>query len=170
MATALLISTEDVKKFTVLNGNLDNDEFIQYIKITQDITIQNYLGTNLYIKFQDLITSGDISEVGNEAYLSLLTDYIKPMLIHWTMVYYLPFAAFTVGNKGVFKHTSESAQNAEKTEVMFLIEKERDIAEHYTKRFIDYICKNSTTYPEYKNNTDNNVYPDKNTNFGGWVL
>ena len=33
MAYALLISTEDVKKFTILNGNLDVDDFIQYIKI-----------------------------------------------------------------------------------------------------------------------------------------
>ncbi len=46
MAYALLISTDDVKKFTILNGNLDVDDFIQYIKIAQDITIQNYLGTD----------------------------------------------------------------------------------------------------------------------------
>ena len=170
MATALLISTEDVKKFTVINGNLDSDEFIHYIKITQDITIQNYLGTNLYQKYQDLITSGDISEAGNEAYLSLLTDYIKPMLIHWTMVYYLPFASIKIGNKGVFKHTSESAQNVDKSEITFLIEKETDIAQHYTNRFIDYICVNYADYPEYKNNTTGDVYPDKNTNFGGWQL
>ena len=52
MAYALLISTEDVKRFTILNGNLDVDDFIQYIKIAQDITIQNYLGTDLYNKFQ----------------------------------------------------------------------------------------------------------------------
>jgi uncharacterized protein YueI len=55
MAYALLISTEDVKKFSILNGNLDVDDFIQYIKIAQDITIQNYLGTDLYDKFQTLI-------------------------------------------------------------------------------------------------------------------
>ena len=47
MAYALLISTEDVKKFTITNGNLDADDFIEYIKISQDITIQNYLGTKL---------------------------------------------------------------------------------------------------------------------------
>ncbi len=46
MAYALLISTEDVKKFTITNGNLDADDFIEYIKISQDITIQNNLTCN----------------------------------------------------------------------------------------------------------------------------
>jgi uncharacterized protein YueI len=68
MAYALLISTEDVKKFSILNGNLDVDDFIQYIKIAQDITIQNYLGTDLYNKFQDLILSGDINLNANADY------------------------------------------------------------------------------------------------------
>ena len=127
MAYALLISTEDIKKFTIVNGNLDADDFIEYIKISQDITIQNYLGTQLYEKLQTLILNDTINDVANAKYKTLLTTYIKPMLIHWAMVYYLPFAAYTLSNKGLFKHSSENASNVEKTEVDFLVEKERDI-------------------------------------------
>lgn len=170
MAYALLISTDDVKKFTILNGNLDPDDFIQYIKIAQDITIQNYLGTDLYNKFQDLIISSDINLIGNVKYKNLLTDYIKPMLVHFAMVQYLPFAAYTVANKGVFKHTSENATSIEKNEIDFLIEKERDIAQHYTQRFIDYICFNNSDFPEYTSNSNGDMYPDTTNNFGGWVL
>jgi hypothetical protein len=128
MAYALLISTEDVKKFTITNGNLDADDFIEYIKISQDITIQNYLGTKLYEKLQTLILNNDINDIEFVDYKNLLVTYIKPMLIHWAMVYYLPFAAYTLSNKGLFKHTSENATNVEKSEVDFLVEKERDIA------------------------------------------
>ena len=170
MAYALLISTEDVKKFTILNGNLDVDDFIQYIKIAQDITIQNYLGTDLYNKFQELIISGDISLIGNVKYKNLLTDYIKPMLVHFAMVQYLPFADYTVGNKVVFKHTSENATSVEKNEIDFLIEKERDVAQHYTQRFIDYMCFVNADFPEYNSNSNGDMYPDTNNNFGGWVL
>ena len=170
MAYALLISTEDVKKFTILNGNLDVDDFIQYIKIAQDITIQNYLGTDLYNKFQELIISGDISLIGNVKYKNLLNFFIKPMLIHWAMVQYLPFAAYTIGNKGVFKHTSENATSVEKNEIDFLIEKERDVAQHYTQRFIDYMCFANADFPEYNSNSNGDMYPDTNNNFGGWVL
>ena len=170
MAQALLISTEDVKRYTILNGNLDVDDFIQYVKISQDITIQNYLGTKLYEKIQDLIISNEINDLANADYKSLLVTYIKPMLIHWAMVYYLPFAAYTIANKGVFKHTSEASESVSKSEIDYLVEKERDIAEHYTQRFIDYICFNNDIFPEYNLNSNGDISPDTNNYYGGWQL
>lgn len=170
MAYALLISTEDVKKFTIVNGNLDADDFIEYIKISQDITIQNYLGSKLYQKLQTLILNNDINQAGFVNYKTLLTVYVKPMLIHWAMVYYLPFAAYTLSNKGLFKHNSENATNVDKAEVDFLVEKERDIAESYTQRFIDFMCYNMNTYPEYNNNNNEDINPDTNNFYGGWFL
>jgi hypothetical protein len=170
MAYALLISTEDVKKFTITNGNLDADDFIEYIKISQDITIQNYLGSQLYKKLQDLILNDDINEPEFSEYKTLLTTYVKPMLVHWAMVYYLPFAAYTLSNKGLFKHNSESATNVDKAEVDYLVEKERDIAESYTQRFIDFMCFNQSTYPEYNSNSNEDVNPDTNNFYGGWQI
>ena len=170
MAYALLISTEDVKKFTIANGNLDADDFIEYIKISQDITIQNYLGSQLYKKLQDLILSDEINNNEFEDYRSLLVTYIKPMLVHWAMVYYLPFAAYTLSNKGLFKHSSESATNVDKAEVDYLVEKERDIAESYTQRFIDFMCFNQSTYPEYNSNSNEDVNPHTNNFYNGWQL
>jgi hypothetical protein len=170
MAYALLISTEDIKRFTISNGNLDADDFIEYIKISQDITIQNYLGSKLYQKLQELILSDDINASGFTDYKYLLTTYIKPMLVHWAMVYYLPFAAYTLNNKGLFKHTSENASNVEKAEVDFLVEKERDIAESYTQRFIDFMCFNTSTYPEYNSNSNSDVNPDTDNFYAGWQI
>jgi hypothetical protein len=170
MAYALLISTEDIKRFTISNGNLDADDFIEYIKISQDITIQNYLGSKLYQKLQELILSEDINASGFTDYKYLLTTYIKPMLVHWAMVYYLPFAAYTLNNKGLFKHTSENATNVEKAEVDFLVEKERDIAESYTQRFIDFMCFNTSTYPEYNSNSNSDVNPDTDNFYAGWQI
>ena len=51
MAQAIFITREDLTKSTSLNGNVDVDKFVQYIKISQDIHIQNYLGTDLFEKF-----------------------------------------------------------------------------------------------------------------------
>ena len=170
MAYALLISTEDIKKFTITNGNLDADDFIEYIKISQDITIQNYLGSKLYEKLQTLILSNDINEAEFVDYKNLLVTYIKPMLIHWAMVYYLPFAAYTLSKKGLFKHTSENSTNVEKAEVDFLVEKERDIAESYTQRFIDFMCFNNSDYPEYNSNSNDDVNPDTKNYYGGWQI
>ncbi len=166
MAEALLITREDVVKFTAMNGNVDTDNFIQWIKVAQDIHIQNYLGTRLLDKIKADIVADDLS--GN--YLSLVTTYIKPMLIHWAMVEYLPFAAYTIANKGVFKHNSENATNVEKDEIDFLIEKERSIAQHYTERFIDYMSFNQDLFPEYNLNSNGDMYPDTQNNYFGWFI
>jgi hypothetical protein len=170
MAYALLISTEDIKRFTISNGNLDADDFIEYIKISQDITIQNYLGSKLYQKLQELILNNNINQNAYLDYKNLLVTYVKPMLIHWAMVYYLPFAAYTLNNKGLFKHTSENATNVEKAEVDFLVEKERDIAESYTQRFIDFMSFNTSTYPEYNSNSNSDVNPDTDNFYAGWQI
>jgi hypothetical protein len=166
MAQALLISRKDIVKFTAMNGNVDTDKFIQFIKIAQDIHIQNYLGTDLLDKIEaDIIAS---SLTGD--YLTLVTDYVKPMLIHWAMVEYLPFAAYTLANKGVYKHSSENAVNVDKVEIDFLIEKERNLAQYYTDRFISYMSYNSSSFTEYNSNSNSDVYPDKDASFEGWVL
>lgn len=167
MAQGLFITRKDLVKFTSVNGGVDTDKFIQYIKIAQDIHIQNYLGSDLFNKIEADIEGSTLA--GD--YLSLVTDYIKPMLIHWAMVEYLPFAAYTIANKGIYKHNSENSQNVEKDEVDFLMEKERNIAQYYTERFIEYMSFNaSTKFPEYYSNANSDIYPDKDASFEGWVL
>jgi len=166
MATALFIKRQDLVKNSILDGNVDTDKFIQYIKIAQEIHIRNYLGTDLYNKIAADIIAGTLS--GD--YLDLVNTYIQPMLIHYAMVDYLPFAAYQVKNGGVYKHTSENGESATKEEIDFLINKERDIAEYYTRRFIDYMSFNQASFPEYYTNSNDDIHPDTDATFNGWVL
>ncbi len=246
---ALFITRQDLVKFTATNGNVDTDNFIQWIKVAQDIHLQNYLGTKLFDKLKsdiidtvpgqgpgvpttttlttpgtgyttgtgiattggtgsgftvDIIaaagvitsftvasagtgyTAGDVVTIttgGADAditinaideiqapYSTLLNTYVKPSLIHWAMVEYLPFAAYTIANKGIFKHTSENANTIEKAELDLLIDKQRQIAQHYTERMIDYLCFNNNLFPEYNQNSNGDMYPDTNNYNIGWVL
>jgi len=166
MAEALLVTRNDIVKFTALNGNVDTDNFIQWVKVAQDIHIQNYLGTDLIQRIQTDIINDTLS--GD--YLNLVVTYIKPMLIHWAMVEYLPFAAYTIANKGVYKHNSENSTNVEKNEIDYLVEKEKSIAQHYTERFIDYMSFNQSLFPEYNSNSNGNMYPDTQNNYTGWFI
>ena len=166
MAQGLFISTNDIVKFTNLNGNLDPDIYTQYIFQAQQLHIQNYLGTKLYDKINDGIVAGNLAS----PYTTLLSDYIKMMVIHWTMVEYLPYASIKISEKGVFKHNSENSTVVDKTEIDFLIEKARDTAQSYTNRFIDYMTFNQSSFPEYNLNSNADMYPDKDANFTGWVL
>lgn len=166
MATALFITRDELVKFTALNGNIDTDNFIQWVKVAQDIHIQQYLGTELFNKINNDIVAGTLT--GN--YLMLLNTYIKPMLVHWSLVEYLPFAAYTIANKGVYKHSSENSENVDKAEVDFLVEKERSIAQNYSRRFIDYMSYNQSLFPEYNANSNGDVFPNFEADFYGWTL
>ena len=169
MATALFISRTDLVKNTILDGNVDTDKFIQFIKIAQEIHIKNFLGSKLYDKISvDILGTGGASLTG--AYLTLVNDYVQDMLIHYAMVDYLPFAAYQVKNSGIFKHTSENSESVSKSEVDYLVQKEREFAEYYTRRMIDYVTFNISSFPEYNTNNNEDVYPDKDSLFNGWVL
>jgi hypothetical protein len=166
MATALFISRTDLIKNSILDGNVDTDKFIQFIKIAQQIDIQNYLGTDLYNKISADIIADNLTGV----YLDLVNDYVQPMLIHYAMMQYLPFVAYQIKNGGISKHNSENAESVSKDEVDYLVNKERNFAEYYTRRFIDYISFHEEDFPEYNSNNNEDVSPDTNDIFNGWVL
>ena len=167
MATALFIKRADLVKNTALSGNVDTDKFIQFIKLAQEIHVQNYLGTDLYDKISSDIVAGSLS--GD--YLELVNEYIQPMLIHFAMAEYLPFAAYTISNGGIYKHSSENSTQPLKQEIDSLIAKQRDHAEYYTNRFIEHMSFNAgSKFPEYFSNNNEDIYPDKDALFQGWVL
>ena len=166
MATTLFITRKQLVQNTILDGNVDTDKFIHFIKIAQEIHIRNFLGTDLYNAIVTKINAGNLSG----AYLTLTTTYVQPMLIHYAMADYLPFAAYQIKNGGISKHVSENAESVSKEEVDYLVEKHRDIAEYYTRRFIDYMSFNQSLFPEYTSNTNDDIHPDKDALFNGWVL
>ena len=167
MATALFISTTDLKKNSIIDGNVDIDKMIQFVKVAQQIDIQNLLGTDLYNKISADIIADSLT--GN--YLTLVNTYVQPCLIWFAQMNYIPFAAYTITNKSVLKHSSETAQNVDKNEVDYLVGKAREYANYYSTRLVDYLCFNDNLFPEDNSNSDDDIYPDtESTTFKGWVL
>lgn len=166
MATALFISRTDLVKNSIIDGNTDTDKFIQFIKIAQTIDIQNLLGTDLYNKISADIVAGSLS--GN--YLTLVNTYVQPTLIWFAQMNYIPFAAYTIKSGGVFKGTSETAETVNKNEVDYLVDKAREYANYYSTRLVDYLSFNDNLFAEYNSNTNEDIHPDTDTTFKGWVL
>ena len=166
MAKALFVTRQDISVFTAANGNIDNDKLLPFINQAQDIHIQNYLGSDLYDKIQADIVAGTLAGV----YLTLVTDYVKSMLLHWSMVEYLPYAGVNIANGGIYTKNPENSTALSKDQVDALIEKSRDTAQFYTRRFIDYMTYNLSSYPEYQSNSNDDMYPDDIAENRGWVL
>jgi len=104
MAEALLINKTDIAKYTSLDGNIDYDKLLPFVKIAQDIWIQQYTGTDLLNKIKADILANTLA--GN--YLTITTTFLKPMLIFYSMVEYLPFSSFQISNNGVYQKEVEN--------------------------------------------------------------
>jgi hypothetical protein len=107
MSKALFITVKDLKDNSIISGSTDADKLIHFIEVAQDIHIQQYLGTRLYDKLQTLIIANTINDGGNSDYKSLRDNYIKPMLIWFSQMEYLPFSMFKIDNGGLSKHRGE---------------------------------------------------------------
>lgn len=167
MATTLFITPNDLKQNTILNGNVDTDLFINFIKIAQQMHVQNFLGTQLYNAITDKITTNTLT--GD--YLDLVVDYIQPMLIHYAMVDYLPFANYQIRNGGVFKHRTDNSESTSKEELDLLVQKHRGFGDFYCKRFVDYMgIFGAQKFPEYWQNRNADMFPDRNPSSAPWVL
>jgi len=170
MAKALFVTTQDIKRYSVLSGSVDPDKLIYMISIAMDTEVQMYLGTQLFDHISDLIIAGTIGDPANVKYETLLETYIKPMTIFWAATLYVPFATYTIANGGVFKGQTENAISVDKDEVDYLANKYRDLAQFYTNNFVDFMIYNQADYPEYNANTNDDFFPEGETSFGGWYL
>ena len=166
MATALFITQQDLVRNSIISGNVDYDKIIQFVRVSQEIDVQNLLGTDLYNRISADIIAGTLT--GN--YLSLVTDFIQPTLIWFAQMNYIPFSAYTIAKGGVYKHQAENSQSVDKNEVDYLVGKAREYANYYSTRLVDYLCFNSSLFPEYTSNTNNDINPDTNTTYNGWVI
>ena len=169
MATTLFITQSDLKNNSIVDGSVDPDKFIQFVKIAQEIHIQNFLGTRLYERLINYIETTN-SPQDTDPEKILIDEHVKNMTIFWSLVEYTPFASYHITNRAVLRHSSETAENVSKSDVDFLVKKYRDIAQYYTDRFVDFITYNQTTYPEYNTNSEDDRYPSRDSYFGGWQI
>ena len=127
MATVLFINRTDLVRNSILDGNVDSDKYLPFLKLAQEIHIQNYLGTKMYNALT--LAMPNIDQPANARWKLLLDDYVVPMLIWFAQVDYIPFASYQIRNGGMFKHRSENADTVSKDEVDYLVEKARTNAE-----------------------------------------
>ena len=163
---ALFITLEELKRKSIIDGNVDTDKLIQFVEVAQDTVIQNYLGTKLYNTLQAGVIGNNLS-VNNA---TLVNTYIKPMLIWYTQATYLPYAAYQISNGGIYKHNSENATSVSESEITKLTRHATETADFYAKRFLDYMNDKSELYPDYIGSQDGGMYPFRDVNFTGWVL
>ena len=167
MAFGLFITRNDIIKNTPLQGAVDADRLLPFIRTAQEKYILNLLGTVLYNKLQDDVES---QTPFTGYYLTLMEEYVKPTLIWYACVEYIPFSATQFKSEGAVKYKSEQSEAVSKSEIDYLGQKAQDNAEWYATRLQDYLIAYSTQIPEFLESVGNStqIYPDQsNQYFGG---
>jgi hypothetical protein len=170
MAYVLFISEQKLKDSTAINLNVDTDLLLPYVRQAQKLYVEPKLGTKLTQKLKDLITAGTIGNVGNEAYKTLVDEYIGDMLPNWAFYHAVPFLRFKIENGNIYSKTSETGTAMSTAEAQHLREEVSNTAQYYTERMIEYVKNNTSSFPEYSTNTGADVDPDRNAYYNGMNL
>jgi hypothetical protein len=172
MAYALFINRNDIIKNTPLQGAIDADSLLPFVRTAQDKYLKNLLGTVLFDFLQAQIIANTTDNL-SVYYQDLLDDYIKNALIWYACVEYIPFSSIQFKSNGAVKQQSEQGIAPNKTEVDFLLQKAQENGDYYALRLQNYLIAYSNKIPQYLQSVGNQtqIYPDQtNQYFGGIQL
>lgn len=172
MAYALFITRNDIIKNTPLQGAIDADKLLPFVRTAQDKYLLDLLGTVLFYYLQEKITDGTFSTL-NVYYQDLMDDHIKNTLIWYSCVEYIPFSSISFKSEGAVKHLSDQSVAPGKNEVDYLKQQAQANADYYATRLQNYLIAYSQNIPQYLESVGNmtQIYPNmSNTYFGGLNL
>jgi hypothetical protein len=167
MNKPLYISTEYLRKQTIINDNVQGEILESVIKQVQETEIQSLLGTSLYYKINGLINDSSITGTTNSNYKELLDDYIIPCLLQycvWNSSIYLNYK-FT--NKAINTQKSDDSEPLGLDELKYLRDELRNTAQFYGERLVKQLKCNTDLYSEYLECTDGGIHPDNTAFFNG---
>jgi len=169
MSYALFITRNDIIKNTPLQGAIDADALLPFVRTAQDKYMKNLLGSVLFFYLQAQIEAGTVGTLP-PVYQVLLDDHIKNVLIWYACVEYIPFSSISFKSLGAVKQQSEQGVAPTTTEVSFLQEKARNNADYYALRLQNYLIAYSGQIPQFLASIGNatQIFPDQsNQYFGG---
>ena len=172
MAYALFITRNDIIKNTPLQGAIDADALLPFVRVAQDKFLKNLLGTVLFEYLQAQIMAGTVNTL-SPYYQDLLDDHIKNTLMWYACVEYIPFSSVQFKSNGAVKQQSEQGVAPSKTEVDYLKQISQTNADYYALRLQNYLIAYSNKIPQYLQSVGNQtqIYPDQtNQYFGGIQL
>lgn len=164
MENKLLISDVMIKERTAIHGNIDPKLIYPDIKVAQDMYILPLLGSALYFKLQDLITSDATGATWPAAYKTLVDVYIIDPLIYYTLSELPTTISYQFWNKGVMRKQGLDTDLPSMSDLIDLSNKYRNRAEFYGNRLKRYLIQNANdSFPEYNNpgNGVDTINPDQ---------
>ena len=166
MAYALFINRNDIIKNTPLQGAIDADALLPFVRTAQDKYLKNLLGTILFDYLQAQIIANNVDNL-SVYYQDLLDDYVKNTLMWYSCVEYIPFSSVQFKSNGSVKQQSEQGTAPSKSEIDYLLAKALNNADYYALRLQNYLIAYSNNIPQYLQSIGNQtqIYPDQSNQY-----
>jgi hypothetical protein len=166
MAYALFINRNDIIKNSPLQGAIDADALLPFVRTAQDKYLKNLLGTVLFEYLQAQIVANTVSSL-SAYYKDLLDDHIKYTLLWYACVEYIPFSSVQFKSNGAVKQQSEQGIAPAKSEIDYLKQQSQNNADYYALRLQNYLIAYSQFIPQYLESVGNQtqIYPAQDNQY-----
>ena len=162
----LFINSDYIKRYTGLNGSVEEGYLFPYILTAQDKNLQLYLGTALYERLKEDVADGTLA--GD--YKALMDNYVLKSLMWWAMVEVLPTLYVKIDNGGLVIKNAPNTTPISRNDLQMQIDNAKNNALFYSNRLTDYLCDNSSLFPEFTSNTGSQITPRDNNNYAGYKI
>lgn len=157
--SALIVTERWIKASGLINENTDPKILTPIIVAVQDEYIHPLLGTDLYDEIISQVTDDTVS-ADNQ---TLLDNYVLNCVLWYVHCEASPALQYRYMNKGVMSKNSENSQPVDLGVLKYAMDKWKNRAEMYAQRTTKFLKANTTTYPKYIANTDeNDIQPNRN--------
>lgn len=171
MSRVFLISETTLKSETIINDNTGLEYIAPAIETSQDIYLQQLIGTELLDKLYELISTNKIVEEENNDYKILIDDYITNYLKYKVLAEVTIPLAYKYRNAGVVQTTNDNVQTTTLRDAQLVQNHYELRANFYAERLTSYLCANAGLFPEYKSvRNGSDIMADKDAYKTNWVL
>ena len=155
MSKIFLINENVLKSETILNDNVGSEFIRPAIEASQDIYLQQLIGTELLEKLYNLVVTNNIQEDKNSHYKTLIDEYITNYLKYKVLAEITIPLAYKYRSVGVVQSNGENYSNSQMKDATLVQNHYELRASFYAERLSKYLNTNSNLYPEYMSTRDN---------------
>lgn len=155
MSKIFLINENVLKSETILNDNVGSEFIRPAIEASQDIYLQQLIGTELLEKLYNLVVTNNIQKDANSHYKTLIDEYITNYLKYKVLAEITIPLAYKYRSVGVVQSNGENYSNSQMKDATLVQNHYELRATFYAERLSKYLNVNSNLYPEYMSTRDN---------------
>lgn len=145
MNQPFLITTDELKEFGFMDGNVQDELIAPTLRRVQDHLLIGLIGSSLFNYLLNAVNNDSLN--ANDEIL--LNDYIKQVLISGVDLKIINPLTYQTKNSGIQYQTNQAVITPSKLDKQELIDEYQQYYDTYAQRLINYLRDNKALYPSY---------------------